>query len=281
MSFTTEKRRMATNEFDAFLYKSVACNVFGKSIENVKQRINVKIVTTAEKLRKLVNKPSFQTIRVFDVNMAAVQLFREKVKLNKPIAVGYSVLELAKLRMYNFWYDVLLASFKEFNVSLLMSDTDSFLLRIESPSPDAPSVEEILGLHRDKFDFSKLGDNHPLKDDRNRQVPGKMKVQLPNEVCLETVVLSSKCYSILTDRGALSAMKGVSGSLQHNILKDCILNEKCFIGRMESAKHFGQSLNHVSTEKRMLSPIDTKRFYFSANKSLSYGHYRLRKAVNC
>ena len=105
MSFTTEKRRMATNEFDAFLYKSVACNVFGKSIENVKQRINVKIVTTAEKLRKLLNKPSFQTIRVFDVNMAAVQLFREKVKLNKPIAVGYSVLELAKLRMYNFWYD--------------------------------------------------------------------------------------------------------------------------------------------------------------------------------
>lgn len=62
-----------------------------------------------EKVRRLVSKPSFQAVRVFDSNLAAVQLFRDK-----PIAVGYSVLELSKMKMYDFWYDVLLEGFKEF-----------------------------------------------------------------------------------------------------------------------------------------------------------------------
>ena len=276
MKFTTGKRRSATNEFDRMLYKSVACNVFGKSNENVKQRINVKIVTSAKALRRLVNKPSFQAVRVFSSNMAAVQLFRDKVKLNKPIAVGYSVLELAKMKMYQFWYDVVLEAFETFKVSLLMSDTDSFLIHLESDSSETEnSAVAVFKEHKDKFDFSKL------EDDRNGQVPGKMKLQLPNDVCMEAVVLSSKCYSIRTDRGSLSAMKGASGRLQHEMYKDCILNEKCYVGRVRSVKHFGQSLYHVSTERRMLSPIDTKRFYFSANESLSYGHYRLRNIVNC
>ena len=281
MKFTTEKRRNATNEFDNMLYKSVACNVFGKSIENVKQRINVKIVTSAQKLRRLVNKPSFQAVRVFSSNLAAVQLYREKVKLNKPIAVGYSVLELAKMKMYDFWYDVVLKAFRDFKVSLLMSDTDSFLVHLESASASDNSVIAILQEHKDKFDLSKLEEGNPLKDDTNRQIPGKMKLQLPNETCMEAVVLSSKCYSILTDRGSLAAMKCVPGRLQHEVYKECILKDKCHVGRVRSVtKHFGQSLYHVSTERRMLSPIDVKRYYFSANESLSYGHYRLRDVVN-
>lgn len=276
MKFTTEKRRNATNQFDKMLYKSVACNVFGKSIENVKRRINVKIVTSAAQLRRLVNKPTFQAIRVFDSNLAAVQLYRQNVKLNKPIAVGYSVLEMAKMKMYDFFYDVLLKGFSDFNVRLLMSDTDSFLIHVEKkPDTEESSFESALYKHRHEFDLSSV--EGPLRDQTNKEVPGKMKIQLPNEVCLETVVLSSKCYSILTNRGSHSAMKGVPGKLQHELYKDCILNEKCYIGRVKSVKHKDQSLYHVSTERRMLSPIDMKRFYFSANESLSYGHYRLRE----
>ena len=278
MKFTTEKRRNATNQFDKMLYKSVACNVFGKSIENVKQRINVKIVTSATQLRRLVNKPTFQAIRVFDSNLAAVQLYRQNVKLNKPIAVGYSVLEMAKMKMYDWFYDVLLKGFSDFNVRLLMSDTDSFLVHIENKQETAAnSFEAVLHKHRHEFDLSAV--EGPLQDQTNKEMPGKMKIQLPKEVCLESVVLSSKCYSILTDRGSHSAMKGVSGKLQHEQYKDCILNEKCHIGRVKSIKHQGQSLYHVSTERRMLSPIDLKRYYFSANQSLSYGHYRLRNEV--
>ena len=135
---------MSTNEFDGMLYKSVACNVFGKTIENVKQRMNIKIVTSSEKLRRLVSKPSFQAVRVFDTNLGAVQLFKDKVKLNKPITVGYSVLELSKLKMYKFWYDVVLKEYRDYRVSLLMSDTDSFLLHIEDDPVNQCGIGEIL-----------------------------------------------------------------------------------------------------------------------------------------
>ena len=278
MKYTTDKRRGATNDFDKMLYKSVACNVFGKSIENVKRRINVRIVTTPKELRRLVNKPSFQAIRVFDSNLAAVKLYRTNVKLNKPIAVGYTVLELAKMKMYHFWYEVLLgAAFSDFKISLLMSDTDSFLVHIENdPAKEAASLDAVFRRHRHEFDMSGFEDGHPLKNDRNRQVPGKLKFQVPKQVCMEAVVLSSKCYSILTDQGSLSAMKGVPGHLQHEQYKDCIINEKCHTGRVKSIKNYGQKLYHVSTERRMLSPLDTKRYYLSANESLSYGHYRLQ-----
>ena len=181
-------------------------------------------------------------MRVFDSNLAAVQLFRDKVKLNKPIAVGYSVLELSKMKMYDFWYDVLQEGFKEFKISLLMSDYDSFLVHTEGGSATQ------LGQRKCFADFASLETGHSLKDETNRQVPGKMKLQLPNAVIVETVVLSSKCYSVLTDRGSLSAMKGVPGSLQHDIYKDCIQSDKCYVGRIRSTKNCGQSLYHVSTE---------------------------------
>ena len=119
----------------------------------MKQQINVKFVTSAQRLRGLVNKPSFQAVRVFSSNLAADQLYREKVKLNKPIAVGYSVLGLAKMKMYDFWYDVVLEAFR---VSLLILDTDSFLLHLESASASDNSVIGILQEHKDKFDLSKL-----------------------------------------------------------------------------------------------------------------------------
>ena len=245
----------------------------GKSIENQKNRINVKICTTAEKLRKYVRKPSFQAIRVFDDNLAAVQLYRERVKLNKPITVGFSILELSKLRMYQFWYDFVQVAFQDAKVSLLMSDTDSFLMKIEGEE----NVQGILRQYSDRFDLSQLRDGHPLRSDRNKQQPGKMKLQLPNETCLEVVVLSSKCYSILTDQSSCSAMKGVPGRLTHDVYRDCIENGSCFTGRVNSVKHFNQSLYQVSTERRMLSPLDTKRHYFSANESISFGHYKLKE----
>ena len=161
-----------------------------------------------------------------------------------------------------------------------MSDTDSFLVHIEGGSATQNGIEEVFRNNREHFDFASLQTGHPLKDETNRQVPGKMKLQLPNAVIVETVVLSSKCYSVLTDRGSLSAMKGVPGSLQHDIYKDCIQSDKCYVGRIRSIKNCGQSLYHVSTERRILSPIDSKRFYFSSNESVSYGHYRLCNVPN-
>ena len=116
-------------------------------------------------------------------------------------------------------------------MSLLMSDTDSFLLHVEGDPVNQRGIGKILRRNREYFDFSRLQNGHPLKDNTNAQVPGEMKLQLPDSIIMEAVVLSSKCYSVLTDRGSLSAMKGTPGSLQHEIYRDYIAREKlvgCF-----------------------------------------------------
>ena len=155
----------------------------GRASKNVKWRINVRIVTTPKELRRLVNKPSFQAIRVFNLNMAAVKLYRTNEKLNKRIAVGYTVLESEKMKMYHLWYEVLLGTaFSDFNISLLMSNTDSFLVHIENdPAKEAASVDAALRKHRYEFDMS---DGPPLKNDCNRQVySSKWKCYEENESC--------------------------------------------------------------------------------------------------
>ena len=80
--------------------------VFGKTLENVRKRVNVKIVRSDEeqKILKLVAKPTFAQQVVFDEHLVGIQNHKEKVLLNKPIYVGMSVLDLSKHLMYDFYY---------------------------------------------------------------------------------------------------------------------------------------------------------------------------------
>lgn len=100
-----------------------------------------------------------------------------------------------------------------------------------------------------------------------------MKFQYGGSVCHEAVVLSSKCYSILTSDGSKSTMKGISGRADHDRYKECIRTEMCHKGNIKSVRHHNQSLYQVSTTKTMMSPVETKRYYISANDSFSHGHY--------
>ena len=100
-----------------------------------------------------------------------------------------------------------------------------------------------------------------------------MKLQLGNSVPVESVVLSSKTYSVLTDDGEKTHAKGVNIKLKHDKFKACLASEMLFKKNIKSVKHFNQKLYHVSTERILLSPIETKRYYVNANHSYSYGHY--------
>lgn len=100
-----------------------------------------------------------------------------------------------------------------------------------------------------------------------------MKFQLGSSIIQESIVLSSKCYSIQTNDGTKSARKGITTDLRHSIYKECLRAETSVKGQLKSIRHFGQSMYHVSTQRTMLSPVETKRYYISANQSLSHGHF--------
>ena len=89
--------------------------VFGKTLENVRKRVNVKILRSheEEKILKLVAKPTFARQVIFNRDLVGIQNHKEKVLLNKPIYVGMSVLDLSKHLMYDFYYNTLKARYGE------------------------------------------------------------------------------------------------------------------------------------------------------------------------
>lgn len=83
------------------------CHVSGKTIENQLKQIKVEMCTNTRMLRNLVRKPTFAAVRVFSPSLATVELYKDCVKLTKPIYVRFTVLEMAKLKMQRFYYKFL------------------------------------------------------------------------------------------------------------------------------------------------------------------------------
>lgn len=245
----------------------------GKLLESVRNHKDVRICTSEEKLKKLVSLPTFATLHEFDHNLAAVQMHKERVVLNKPYAVGFCVLELAKLKTYEFFYEFVKPAFKDGSVSLLTHDTDSYVLNIAG----IEDLDGILKANESLFDFSNLPAGHVLKNDTNRMRPGYLKLELEGQICHEFCGLSPKCYSIKTSSGFKQTAKGSKMKMAHEMYKNCLLQGSCYVSQVRELRNYGQSLYQVSALKRLISPLETKRFYLDGISSLSFGHYSIRR----
>ena len=105
--------------------------VFGKTMENVRKHRDIKLVTTDKRRNQLVSEPSYHAIKCFSRNLLAIEMKKIKVKMNKPIYLGLSILEISKILMYEFWYDYLKPKYGD-NVKLCYVDTDSFIMHIKT-----------------------------------------------------------------------------------------------------------------------------------------------------
>ena len=136
--------RRPNSEIESNNLKMANNALCGKSIENMFKRRKVRLVNSSEKLLKFSNKPTFQRVELLDPKIAAVELKNCTVKLDKPIFIGFTVLELAKKVIYQFLYLFLPKIFGSwYTVHPLYSDTDSFLLIIVAKDESAPTPNNI------------------------------------------------------------------------------------------------------------------------------------------
>ncbi len=131
IQLNTNLRTKGTTEFEKDFYKLMNNSVFGKTMENVRNRINVKLVTNENALNKLTKKSNFKGTNIFHENLIAVYMEKTTVKLNKPIYLGMSILDLSKTLMYKFHYDYVKPKYGE-NANLLFTDTDSLCYEIRT-----------------------------------------------------------------------------------------------------------------------------------------------------
>ena len=105
IEMNTKLRKIAKNDFENDFFKLMNNAVFGKTMENVRKHRDIKLVTTDETRSKLVTEPNYHRMNCILENLAIIEMKRTKVKMNKPMYLELSILEISKLLLYEFWYD--------------------------------------------------------------------------------------------------------------------------------------------------------------------------------
>lgn len=165
IAFNTEKRKNAKNAFEKEFFKLMNNSVFGKTMENIRKRVDVRLVTDEKKLLKLTSKPTYVSCKIFNENLVAVHKIKETITLNRPAYVGMSILDLSK----TFHYKYIKKNYGE-KAMLLFTDTDSLTYEIE-----ANDVYRDFWIDKDKFDNSDYPEGSPYFDKTNKKVIGKFK----------------------------------------------------------------------------------------------------------
>ena len=129
IDFNTDKRMNADNDFEKDFFNLMINSVYGKTTENLRKGINVRLVNNAEDFLKYTSKPTYITHKIFGKDYAAIHEIKPVLILNKPIYVGFTVLDLSKWKMYDLHYNFIKINF---DVVLLFTDTDSFTYEIKS-----------------------------------------------------------------------------------------------------------------------------------------------------
>ena len=167
-------------------------------MENVRKHRDIKLVTTDEKRNKLVSEPNYHTTKHFSENLLAIELKKTKVKINKPVYLSMSTLDISKTLMYGFWYEYIKPKYKE-KAKLCYMHTDSFVINIFTED----FFENINSGVERWFDTSNYDENdkRPLKTGINKKVTGMFKDELGGKIIKEFCASRSKTYSYLMDDG--------------------------------------------------------------------------------
>ena len=284
--FNTDKRAKATNDFDKDYYKLMSNSVFGKSMENVMKRIEVDLVTSRPKFIKLMSDPRFRSSVLFEENLVAINRVKTCVKLDKPISVGATILDLSKLTMLRFHYEVMMPKYGPKKAQLLMTDTDSLCYQVETGDfyrdmQDAEFFKE--------FDTSNYPKDHPLYTSLRQKIVKFMKDEfggVPQEMF---VGLCPKMYSLGGIQSSYCKAKGVTKTVTkkytvenyRQVLMDAIRvvegDSKAKPYNMEemfTIRPQRHMLYLLRQNKRALNAIDNKKMIAKDGITMfAYGHY--------
>ena len=228
IELNTRLRANGKNDFDKNL-KLMNNSVFGKTMENIRNRVCVKLVSDRRVAEKLSAKPNFKHCTIFDENLVAIQMTRTKLTFNKPVYCGMAILDLSKTLIYKFHYKYIKPKYGE-KAKLLFTDTDSLCYEIQTED----FYEDISNDVEKKFDTSNFPKDHPseIPVGKNKKVPGRMKDEAGGKIIEEFVRLRAKLYSYKMFEGKEEKKcKGIKKSviknnISHEDYKKCLFSEK-------------------------------------------------------
>jgi len=249
-------------------------SVFGKTMENIRNRVNIPLVHNKKSLKKCAAKPKFDHCTVFDENLVAVHMKKTELVFNKPVYFGMSILDLSKTLMYDFHYKYIKKKFSS-KANLLFTDTDSLFYEIERKH----FFKDISADVQEKFDTSNFSLNHPssIPTGISKKVPGMFKDKAGGEIIEEFVGLRAKLYAIKKlDGEEEKKCKGVKrnvirSKIYFNDYKDVLFSGKEMLRTMNVIQSHQHNLSTEQVNKIALSANDDKRI-IRADKIQTLAH---------
>ena len=273
INFNTQKRNRAKNDFEKDFYKLLNNAFYGKTKENVRKRLGLNFFRKDEykDFIKYHAKLTFIGIHRSHENCDSYVFRKNEVPMDKPIYLGFAVLDLSKLHMYETYYDKLQPYLGQENIQLHYMDTDAFILIVNTNDiiKDLKNLEDI-------FDSSNLDENHDLFSNKNKKVIGKFKFETPKNLWIdEFICLRSKMYAFKCGNDSKNKLKGFSKpQSKHNKFEEyysCLFDGEY---KRECNNYIIRSINHEmvlqEVKKFTLSRFDGKRCYINETEKIPW-----------
>ena len=280
----TQKRTVAKTNFEKDHYKLMNNAFFGKTMENVRDRTNLEFIDHSQinQIIKRQSKLSFKGIVDHYSKFIVYKFDKEKTVFDKPIYLGFSVLELSKLLMYEFYYHTL-EPYWQNKVQLHYMDTDSFILSFNANNRE---LRNFLQENKDEFDFSELDKSHESYNPINKKVIGKMKIETSPVLVLDTfTALRSKSYSFsynnINNNIQKAKQKGIQKAPKCEHYKISLFNSETSSSTNISIRSNLHNLTVEKQNKLALNPFDDKRLYINPIQSLPWDKHTQKGDCPC
>ena len=276
-ALNTDLRTKAKNDFEKDFFKLMNDSVFGKTMENIRNRVDIKLVNDKKQAEKLSAKPIFNHCNIFSEDLVAIHMKKTKVVFNNPVYLGMFILDLSKTLMYDFHYNYIKQKYGD-KSKLLFTDTDSLMYEIQTEDFYKDISEDV----KHRFDTSEYPPNHLIPSGFNKKVLGMFKDEAGGKVIDEFVGLRAKSYSYKMFEGEESKKcKGVKKSvvkksIAHEDYKKCLFTGKEQLRRMNVIRSHKHEIFTEEVNKITLSSSDDKRHILDDGvHTLALGHYKI------
>ena len=301
INLNTELRKNSKNDLEKDLFKLMNNAIFGKSMENVLNRSNIKLVNSnPEKLLKLIKQPNFQNAYEISNRLVIVESRPIKTVFNKLIYMGAVILKTSKLHMYEFWYNHLKVKYDD-KIQLIYTDTDSFVIEVETDDIYKDMYED-----KHLYDFSDYPKDHLNYDVVNKKVYGIFKDDLNGKIITEFTADKPKMYSYEYIDNYLDILKNCESDeyklikskihsneyidnytilnknehkgikicvdQKHNEYKRALYKEELIYKEFYNLQLNKQKIYLDKINKIALNPFDSKRHWIDNINSVPYGY---------
>ncbi|XP_053205831.1 uncharacterized protein LOC128390178 [Panonychus citri] len=277
VNFCTLNRQRATSDFEKDFWKLLVNSIYGKTIEDKRKHLKVEIALKDIEAERMMRKNLVKKFIILDEDKVIFQMKNSAVKMDKPIAVGFTVLELAKLKMFKLHYGQFKPHFGD-NMSLLYTDTDSLIYHLKTDN-----INHDLQILSHLMDFSNYPQSHNLFSNENKKKIGFVKNEVAGDEILEFIGIKPKLYALKTLSGVKKRAKGVPRVSLNKITFDdfhnCLMNESTESGTASRIQSTNHNIQVVSQTKLMITPFEDKRFYLNKIESVPYGHYNIKNLL--